>query len=141
MWLRRLELFGGMLGGVLGLAALGVALFAPLGEQCIGSSALDNQTGCSPISLAQAQGLESLLFAITLFGSLSLGLAIFAVCHSLIQRPVLLILLWTCTVLLCFATLLALLSIGVFFVPAVALALLASITGTLASQQPAPASA
>ena len=40
MWLRRLELLGGVLGGVLGLAALGFALFAPLGEQCSGSSNL-----------------------------------------------------------------------------------------------------
>lgn len=141
MWLRRLELFGGVLGGALGLAALGFALFAPLGEQCSNSSTLGNQSTCTAISLAQAQGLASLSFAITLFGGLSLGVAIFAVCHSLLKRPMLLILLWLCTALLCFATLLAMLSIGVFFVPADILALLASITGTLASQQPAPATA
>ena len=141
MWLRRLELLGGVLGGILGLAALGYALFAPLGEQCTGSSNLGEQTICSPVSLAQAQGLASLSFAIMLFGGLSLGVAVFAVSHSLLQRPTLLILLWVCTALLCFATVLAVLTIGMFFVPADALALLASITGTIASQQPIPATA
>ena len=141
MWLRRLELLAGVLGGILGLAALGYALFAPLGEQCTGSSTLNGQTICSPVSLAQAQGLASLSFAIMLFGGLSLGVAVFAVSHSLLQRPRLLVLLWVCAVLLCFATLLAMFSIGMFFVPADALALVACITGTIASQQPAPAAA
>ena len=141
MWLRRLELLAGVLGGALGLAALGYALFAPLGEQCTNSSTQGNQSICSPVSLAQAQGLASLSFAITLFGGLSLGVAVFAVCHSLLQRPTLLILLWVCTALLCFATLLGFLTVGVFFVPADALALLASISGTMASQQPVPATA
>lgn len=141
MWLRRLELFGGVLGGALGLAALSFALFAPLGEQCSGSSTLGGQSTCTSISLAQAQGLANLSFAISLFGGLSLGVAILAVCHSFLKRPMLLILLWLCTGLLCFVTLLAVLSIGVFFVPADILALLASITGTLASQQPVPATA
>ena len=141
MWLRRLELLGGVLGGALGLAALGFALLAPLGEQCSGSSTLGERTICAPVSLAQAQGLASLSFAIMLFGGLSLGVAIFAVCHSLLQRPMLLILLWVCTALLCFATLLGFLTVGVFFVPADALALLASISGTMASRQPTPATA
>ena len=141
MWLRRLELLAGVLGGALGLAALGYALFAPLGEQCSGSSNLGEQTICAPISLVQTQGLASLSFAIMLFGGLSLGVAVFAVCHSLLQRPTLLVLLWACTVLLCFATLLAILSIGVFFVPTDALALVACITATIASQQSVPATA
>ena len=143
MWLRRLELLAGVLAGALGLAALGYALFAPLSEECVGSSTPDGQTisTCSSVSLAQAQGLGSLSFAITLFGGLSLGVAVFAVSHSLLQRPRLLVLLWVCAVLLCFATLLAMFSIGMFFVPADALALLACIIGTIASQQPAPAAA
>ena len=143
MWLRRLELLAGVLAGALGLAALGFALFAPLSEECVGSSTPDGQTisTCSSISLVQAQGLASLSFAIALFGGLSLGVAVFAICHSLLQRPRLLVLLWVCAVLLCFATLLAVLTIGVFFVPADALALLASIAGTMASRQPILATA
>lgn len=143
MWLRRLELLAGVLGGALGLVALGYALFAPLNEQCIGSSTPGGQTisTCSSVSQVQVQGLASLSFAITLFGGLSLGVAVFAICHSLLQRPRLLVLLWICTILLCFATLLAILSIGIFFVPADALALVACITGTIASQQPVPATA
>lgn len=135
MGLRRLELLGGVLGGLLGLAALGVSLYAPLGELCTGTSAPDIQTSCHPASLVQEQGLASLSFVIVVFGGLSLGIALFAVAHSLLQHPLLLILLWVCTGLLVGATLLALLSIGVFFVPADALALLTSIVGTLAGQQ------
>jgi hypothetical protein len=141
MWRRRLELLAGVLAGALGLAALGYALFAPLGEQCTNSSTQDNQSICSPVSLVQAQGLASLSFAITLFGGLSLGIAIFAICHSLFQRSALLVFLWICAILLCIATLLAILSIGIYFVPADALALLACITGTIASRQPVPATA
>ena len=123
------------------LRPAGFALLAPLGEQCSGSSTSGNQTTCTSINLVQTQGLASLSFAIMLFGGLSLGVAVFAVCHSLLQRPTLLILLWVCTALLCFATLLAVLTIGVLFVPADALALLASISGTMASRQPVPATA
>ena len=143
MWLRRLELLAGVLGGALGLVALGYALFAPLNEECAGSSTPGGQTisTCSSISLVQAQGLASLSFAIALFGGLSLGVAVFAICHSLLQRSALLVLLWICAILLCFATLLAALTIGIFFVPADALALVACISGTLASVQPAPATA
>jgi hypothetical protein len=135
MWLRRLELLGGVLGGILGLTALSYALFAPLGKECIGSSVPGRPSTCHATSLLQAQGLASLSFTIVLFGGLSLGLALGAVGHSLRRHAMLLTLLWVCTMLLLAASLLALLSIGVFFMPAAILALLTSIVGTLAGQQ------
>jgi hypothetical protein len=50
--------------------------------------------------------------------------------HSLARALPALVLLWICTALLFGVTVLALLSIGVLFVPAVALALTACIAGT-----------
>lgn len=88
------------------------------------------------------QGLASLSFAITLFGGLSLGVIVFAVWHSLARSLPALVLLWVCTALLYGATLLAILSIGVLFVPADALALVASIMGIIAATRrraPVPA--
>jgi hypothetical protein len=141
MWSRRLELVCGVLGGALGLAALGVALFAPLGTKCIDTTTPGSQSGCFPESLVQLQGLASLSFAITLFGGLSLGIILFALWHSRARSLPALVLLWVCTALLWFATLLAALSIGVLFVPADVLALMASIAGTMAARQRVPAHA
>ena len=135
---RRLELFAGVLSGVCGLAALGVGLFAPLGTECVDTAVPSSSSSCSPINLVQEQGLASLSLVIALFGALSLGVIILAVVHSLTRATALLILLWVCTALLYFSTLIALLSIGLFFVPADLLALAASIAGTVAPQRSAP---
>jgi hypothetical protein len=132
---RRLERIGGVLGGMLGLTALGAALFAPLGTTCIDTTNPGMGAGCHPTSVLQIEGLANLAFAITLFGGLSLGVLLFAVWHSVDQRLAALVLLWGCTVLLWGATLLAALSIGVLFLPADALALVASIAGTVAASQ------
>lgn len=139
MWSRRIELMCGVLSGVLGLAALGVGLFAPLGIQCTAAPGPSSTGGCVGVSLVQAQGLASLSFAITLFGALSVGIVLFAVWHSRARQLPALVLLWTCTALLYFATLLALLSIGVFFLPADALALVAGVAG-IATQSASPLS-
>jgi len=141
MWLRRLELLSGVFGGALGLAALGIALYAPTDELCTNTPGPEIRGGCYSVSLVQAQGLASLSLAIALFGGFSLGIAVFSVSHTFFRHRVLLILLWTCTVLLGAVTLLALLSIGIYFMPADALALLASIVGTVAALQRVPARA
>lgn len=136
---RRVELVCGVLGGVLGLAALGVALFAPLSTECIDTTGPSGQAGCFSVSQVQVQGLASLTFAITLFGGLSLGIAVFALWHSLARSLPALVLLWVCMALLWGVTVLALFSIGALFVPADVLALVASIAGTVAAGQRIPA--
>jgi hypothetical protein len=136
---QRLELICGVLGGALGLAALGVALFAPLGVRCVDTTVSSSASGCSPVNLIQMQDLASLTFAITLFGGLSLSIILFAVGHSLTHTLPLLIALWVFTMLLWFATLLGALSIGLFFVPADGLALVAAIAGTVFAGQRVPA--
>jgi hypothetical protein len=122
------------------LAALGTALFAPLGMVCYsGTTPSPIQGGCHPISAVQQQGLASLSLAIALFGGLSLGILLFAVWHSQTGNLLALVLLWVCTVLLLGSMVLALLSIGVLFVPAVVLALVSSIAATVAPRQRVPA--
>lgn len=132
---QRLELISGVLAGVLGLAALGVALFAPLGTRCVTTTTSPNASGCSPVSLVQMQSLDSLSFAILLFGGLSLAILLITLAHSLTRSLPLFILLWVFTGLLWFATLLGALSIGLFFVPADILALVAAIAGTISTSQ------
>jgi hypothetical protein len=132
MWSRRIELVCAVLSGAFGLAALGVGLFAPLGIQCSGPPGPSNTGGCLRVSLVQVQGLGSLSFAITLFGGLSVGIVLFAVWHGLSRQVPALVLLWTCTGLLYLATLLAMLSIGLLFLPADALALVAGVAGSVA---------
>jgi hypothetical protein len=139
MWSRRVELVCGVLGGTLGLVALGVALFAPLGMRCVTTTVSPGVSGCSHVSLVEMQGLAGLSFAILIFSGPSLGVLLFSVWHNLTREGSLLVLLWASTILLWFATVLGLLSIGLFFVPADALALAASIAGTVAARRRLPA--
>jgi hypothetical protein len=137
MWSRRIERIGGVLGGGLGLAALGIALFAPLSTKCL-DTPVAGHSGCFPVSQVQLQGLASLWFPIALVGGLSLGIVLVALWHSSSQSRLALLLLWGCTTLFWAAsvkTLLVVLSIGVWFVPADLLALTASIAGTVAAGQ------
>lgn len=135
---QRVELICGVASGVLGLVALATALFAPLGMECFSGTTPGVQPGCHAVSLVQMQSLGSLAFAIELFGTLSLAIALFAVWHALTHNVGALILLWVATALLYFSSFLALLSIGLLFVPADLLALVASIAGTLAPQPRTP---
>jgi hypothetical protein len=135
---RRIELICGVLGGLLGLAALGTALFVPSTMICYGSAQATPVPGCHAINLLQAEGLGNLAFAITLFGGLSLGILLFTVFHVQSRRVLALVILWGCTVLLIGATALGLLSIGLLFVPADVLALVASSVGSVEAGSPTP---
>jgi magnesium-transporting ATPase (P-type) len=136
---RRIELVCGLLGGILGLAALAVGLFAPLGTECTDIADPNGPGTCVQVSAVQIQGLASLWFAITVLGGLSLGIILFAVWHSLAHNHPALMLLWMCTVLLCVSAVLTLSLLGVFFVPAAVLAITASAVGTKVAQQRVPA--
>ena len=132
LW-RRIELICGVLAGALGIVALGIGLFAPLAVQC--TTTTSSQSSCTMVSLAQAQGLATLLLPIELFGSLSLGIALFAAWHSATRNVLALVLLWVCTVLLSLNTLLAILSIGSLFIPADLIAFVAGVVGLVAATE------
>ena len=154
MWSRRIEIVCGALGGALGLAALGVWLFAPLGMKLISTRGIQGPLYV-PASFWQLYGLASLLSPITAVSGLALGIVLFALWHSRARSLPALILLWGCMALLgvaCVATVMALLPNisdlfahrggGVLFVLLVlvpVLALVASIAGTVAARQRVPA--
>lgn len=138
---RRVELLLGVVTAILGLAALAVALGAPLGTEtrsCTTSGGINQAptvdcslAGTQHISAIENQGLVSLLPAILAFSAVLLAIAGFAYVHSRSGARSSLTFLWIFTVLLWVMMLLAALSIGVFLVPA---ALVALITAILASQ-------
>jgi hypothetical protein len=136
---RRVEAISGLAAGAFGLGTLGAVLFAPMGTQsgCSSISSSDGvtQTDCSTtsMSIAQAQGLVTLLPAIFLFAAPLIGIAVFAFLHSRVSSRGRgnLVLLWISVALLCMAMVLAILSIGIFFAPTVLLALFTAITGSL----------
>jgi hypothetical protein len=137
-WSRRLEVISGVAAGALGFLALGVALFAPLGTMsgCMTSLSPDGvtRTDCSTthVSIAQIQGLVSLLPAIILIAAPPIGIAVFAVFavrHSVGRGS--LVPLWISVAVLYMAMFLAILSIGIFFAPSALLALLAAVSGSL----------
>jgi hypothetical protein len=146
-WSRRVEVICGVAAGVLGLVALGVALFAPLGtiqRSCTatlspeGVTRMDCSTaGVTHVSIAQVQGLASLTPVIALIGAILIGIAVFACWHSTGGGS--LALLWVSTALLCAAMVLTILSIGIVFAPSALLALIAAITGSLPDRRGAVA--
>src|SRR5262245_32409209 len=115
---RRIEAICGVAAATLGLITLGVALFAPLGAQsgCTTPLSPDGapQTDCSTVavSIAQAQGLASLIPVIVIFSLILIAIAVFAVLHS--AGRVSIALLWISVALLWGAMIVSLLSIGIF---------------------------
>jgi hypothetical protein len=142
---RRIERGCGLAAGILGLVALGVALFAPLATvttSCMitvsssGAVTTDCSTaGTKHISIVQNQGFPSLLPVVLLFSTILIGIALFAVMHSRSGARVFLVLLWVFTALLLVASFIAILSIGVVFLPSVLLALVAAIAGSRARER------
>jgi hypothetical protein len=128
-----------MLAGGLGIVAIFTGLFAPLSTQC--TTTTSDQSSCTMVSIVQAQGLASVLLPLEVFVVLSLGVALFTAWHSASRNGMALILLWVCTLLLCFNTLLALASIGLLFIPADVLALAAGIVAAVVATERPPAHA
>ena len=134
MWSRRIESICGLLGGVLGVTALAVALFAPTDLLCASAAIAFARGGCVGVSLVHQTGLAGQALPIALFGGASLGIIVFTLWQVRAHSVPALVLLWACTALLMVATLLSLRSTSspsVLFIPAAVLALVASISGTL----------
>lgn len=113
---QRVELYCGVLGGVLALAALAFGMSIAL----------------------QLQPLDTLWFAMTVFGVPSLGILLFSVWHSRSRSVAALILLIASTLALMVWTVLGGFSIGLFFIPADLLALAAIVAGLVAALQRVP---
>jgi hypothetical protein len=135
---QRIELTCGVLGGALGFAVLGLAVFAPLNMICsAGTGSI--QGGCVKESAIQSQGLANLWLPVLLFAVPLLGIILFVIWHSRNQTLPVLLPLWVCTIMVCVLSVLARTSIGIYFVPADVLALAGAIIGSMATLQPSPA--
>jgi hypothetical protein len=136
---RRIELTCGVLGGALGFAVLGLALFAPLNMICSSGTGPRVRGGCDFMSAIQSQGLANLWLPVALFAVPLLGIILFVIWHSRTQSLPVLVPLWVCTLMVCVVSVLSRTSIGVYFVPADVLALAGVITGSIAGQRGIPA--
>jgi hypothetical protein len=146
---RPIELVCGVLAGALGLTALGVGLFAPVWRWYC--DPIPPQNSCNPYVTGVQYALQLehagiVLYYTTGIAVPSLGIVLFAIWHSRARSLPVLVLLWVCTVLLGAG----MVNVGLnpfvgpfdvlgFLVPACVLALGASIAGTVAAQQRAPA--
>ena len=119
---RWIELVCGLLCGILGLLALVMAFFGP-GISYQGSSS-SGTTFSGVTSYAQARG--DVLPYFVLFGIPLVGVALGAALHTWRRSSAGRILLWVSTAILLLLVVLAILSIGAFFVPSLALAFITS---------------
>jgi hypothetical protein len=131
---QRIELVCGVLGGALGFAVLGLALFAPLNMICGAGTGPRVRGGCVFMSSIQSEGLANLWLPVALFAVPLLGIILFVIWHSRTPTLPVLVPLWVCTLMVCVVSVLARTSIGTYFVPADVLALAAVITGSIAGQ-------
>jgi hypothetical protein len=136
---RRIELVCGALGGVLGFVVLGLVLFAPLNMICSAGTEPSIRGGCVRMSGVQSQGLANLWLPVLLFAVPFFGVILFAVWRSRSRSMTSLVVLWVCAVAVSVLSVLALTSIGVYFIPADLLSLAAAIVGTVAAQRRVPA--
>jgi hypothetical protein len=145
MVLRRIELVCSVLAGALGFIAIGITLFAPVWKWYC--DPIPGQSSCNPyVTGAQFGQAGIVLYYIIWIAVPSLGIVLFALWHSRTHRLPALVLLWVCTVLLGAVTgnvglnpFVGPFAVLGFLVPACVLALGASIAGTVAAQQRAPA--
>lgn len=136
---RAVEGVCGVLSGVLGLAGLGVAFWAPGDVSCSStttSSGSVTQT-CHTVSYIAANGLSGALPVIVGFAIVFVALALGAALHGWRGAREGRAMLWVATVLLVFGNVLTILSIGVFLLPSTLLALVASVLAAIGRREPA----
>jgi hypothetical protein len=140
--MRRFELICGVLSGVLGLAGVGIAFFAPLGTECtssLSSPGVTTQSTCLRVSYVAAQGLGSVMPYLIVLGLFCAIVVLGALGHSLSGSGAWRAVLWTGAALLLTSSILGLLSIGVFLLPGALLALVAAVLSSLGARGPARA--
>jgi hypothetical protein len=136
---RRIEMVSGILSGVLGFIVLGLALVAPLSMICSAGAEPSIRGGCVRINAIQSQGLTNLWVPVLAFAVPFSGIILFGVWHSRTRSLASLVALWVCAVAVSVLSVLALTSIGVYFIPADLLGLAAAIIGAMAAQRRVPA--
>lgn len=125
--MRTIEGICGVLSGLLGLVALGVAFWAPIGTSCASTTVPGEAAeACAPASYVAVNGLTSVLPVLVGFAIVFVLLALGAALHGRWGVREGRGMLWVATVLLAFGNVLTILDIGVFLLPCTLLALVAS---------------
>ena len=136
--MRTIEGICGILSGVLGLTALGVAFWAPIGTSCASTTVIGDATqACTPVSYVAENGITGVLPAIIGFAIVFVVIALGAALHGWWGVREGRGMLWVATVLLAFGNFLTILDIGVFLLPSTALALVASVLALVGRQRAA----
>lgn len=140
---RTIEGVCGVLAGVLGLAGLGIAFWAPGEVSCTSTTTSEGATTqtCHMVSYIAANGLSGVLPVIVGFAIVLVALALGAALHGWRGAREGRGMLWVATALLVFGNFLTLLSIGVFLLPSTLLALVASVLAAIGRREPAPQTA
>lgn len=129
---HRAEMLSGLAAGLIGLLALGIVLFAPLGTYASGGETCTADGRCTPLpevrghmSLFQ-EGIEPMAwFFLAVLAASLVVVAVSAALHSSSGNILWRVPLWAATMLILLFMLVAV-SIGLFLVPAGLLALLAA---------------
>ncbi|HEY7350662.1 MAG TPA: hypothetical protein VH599_20295 [Ktedonobacterales bacterium] len=131
--LQWIELLSGLAACLVGLLALGYALFAPLASYTSGSDTCTSDGVCTRgpdvhgrISLAQSGLSSEARFFLSVLVVCLIVVAISAVAHSLSGKPDWRAWLWVSTIIILIFVVLGALSIGPFIAPAGLLALVAA---------------
>ncbi|HZR38991.1 MAG TPA: hypothetical protein VFB12_02660 [Ktedonobacteraceae bacterium] len=132
---QRIEAWSGLLSLIFGILGLGYATFGPIYQYAsgtIGPGGQSNSTsGNNDASLWQVgiHPITLIIFCILLLAMF--GVAIAALSYSRTQGRGWHIILWLSTIVITIITLLAIFSVGMFFLPALLLALIASIISSV----------
>ncbi|HLV98732.1 MAG TPA: hypothetical protein VKT82_08665 [Ktedonobacterales bacterium] len=130
----RMERLSGLAAGVLGLLVLGFVLFGPLyltsGQECTGgptgTAHCTTLNGAATFFEVNTSLQPVTIFYLSFLAVLFVGIAFLAVWHSRSRSSVLRACLWGLTGLLALSTGIGMASVGLFFVPSLVLAVIAS---------------
>jgi hypothetical protein len=138
--LQRIEGVCGAFASILGLAALLVAIFAPLGIYGSTSTILvtpgsgpgtGGMTTTRPVSLAETGIPATAVSFLVLIALVIPGIGVSAILHSRTHSDAWRAILWLTTALLLVGVVVAILSVGPFLLPGLLLALVASVLAGL----------
>ncbi|HUG16812.1 MAG TPA: hypothetical protein VMM78_17530 [Thermomicrobiales bacterium] len=138
---RRIEMLSGLAAGLIGVATLLFTLYGPTGRI---ESAETRPDGTIVTSSGATSMLESQSFSVVLILFLTVmtvslfGVAFGSWTHATSGSAAGFTLLWLSTIALAGGAMLSLLSIGLFFMPSVLLAIIACIAGRARSSQRQP---
>jgi hypothetical protein len=130
---QRIEAWSGLLSLIFGILGMGYAIFGPIYQYASSTISPGGQSsstsGTASLLQVGIQPITLIIFCILLLALFAAAIA--ALSHSRTRGWGWLIILWLSTGVIAIITLLAIFSVGMFFLPALLLALIASIISSI----------